>query len=106
MGKSGCPIRHDGATGNYMPGGKSWTQNWLTFDNSYFTSLAENEGNPDLIRFPTDEALFQDPGFRPHAERFAASQEEFFQSYSKAHKTLSELGSKFDPVEGFELPEE
>lgn len=29
-----CPIRHDGKQGVGMPGGKSWTTKWLTFDNA------------------------------------------------------------------------
>ena len=33
--KSGCPVRHDGKAGFGMPGGKAWTSNWLTFDNSH-----------------------------------------------------------------------
>ena len=32
--RSGCPVRHDGRQGVGMPGGKAWTANWLTFDNS------------------------------------------------------------------------
>ena len=32
--RSGCPVRHDGKQGVGMPGGKAWTANWLTFDNS------------------------------------------------------------------------
>jgi hypothetical protein len=34
-----CPmavVRADGTPGVGMAGGKSWTSNWLTFDNNYF----------------------------------------------------------------------
>jgi len=30
--------------------------------------------------------------------------EAFFEAYARAHKKLSELGSKFEPAEGFTLP--
>ena len=36
---SGCPVRHDGKGGVGMPGGKSWTPNWLTFDNSHWANF-------------------------------------------------------------------
>lgn len=45
---------------------------------------------------PTDACLFEDEGFRPYAERYAASQADFFADYAVSHKKLSELGSKFD----------
>ena len=41
-----------------------------------------------------------DPGFRPHALRFAASQADFFTAYSAAHAKLSELGAAFRPAGG------
>ena len=37
------------------------------------------------------------------AEKFRDDQDAFFASYAKAHKKLSELGSKFEPVEGIIL---
>jgi len=94
---SGCIARHDGAAGVGMSGGKSWTKQWLKFDNSYF----KPPGDADLIWFPTDNALHEDSGFKPHFERFAKDQGAFFQAYARAHKKLSELGSKFEPAEGF-----
>ncbi|CAJ1339376.1 unnamed protein product [Effrenium voratum] len=91
---SGCPVRHDGKVGVGMPGGKAWTKNWLTFDNSYFQSLAQPKDD-SLIRFPTDVALYEDPQFKAHFQRFAGSQEAFFEAYARAHVKLSELGSRF-----------
>lgn len=32
-------VRADGSEAKYNPGGSSWTERWLVFDNSYFTSL-------------------------------------------------------------------
>mmetsp|Transcript_34674 Transcript_34674/g.80934 ORF Transcript_34674/g.80934 Transcript_34674/m.80934 type:complete len:314 (-) Transcript_34674:379-1320(-) len=100
--KSTSIARKDGKTGVGMSGGKSWTKNWLTFDNSYFQTVVGSD--PELIKFPTDAVLAQDPSFRLFAEKFAASNDVFHQVYAKTHKKLSELGSKFEPAQGFELP--
>lgn len=100
---SGCPVRADGASGVGMSGGKSWTKNWLTFDNSYFQEVRDRP-DPDLARFPTDEALKTDEGFKAYFDKFADSQADFFRAYARAHKKLSELGSRFEPGAGFMLP--
>jgi len=97
---SGCIARQDGKSGVGMSGGKSWTENWLTFDNSYFQAVRKSK-DQNLIAFPTDHALHEDQKFKVYFEKFADSKEAFFQSYSTAHKQLSELGSKFEPAEGF-----
>ncbi len=34
---------------------------------------------------------------RPYAEKYAESQDAFFEDYTKAHLKLSELGVKWDP---------
>lgn len=34
---------------------------------------------------------------RPYAEKYAESQDAFFEDYAKAHLKLSELGVKWDP---------
>jgi L-ascorbate peroxidase len=51
----------------------------------------------------SDRAVYTDEGFRPFAEKFRDSQDAFFESYAKAHKKLSELGSKFEPADGLVL---
>jgi len=102
--RSGCPVRHDGKAGVGMPGGKAWTKNWLTFDNSYFQFLKKGAEDPELIWFPTDEALHKDAKFNVYFQKFADSQDAFFEAYCRAHKALSELGSKFEPSQGFTLP--
>eukprot|EP00444_Apocalathium_aciculiferum_P062944 CAMPEP_0183599018 /NCGR_PEP_ID=MMETSP0371-20130417/179220_1 /TAXON_ID=268820 /ORGANISM="Peridinium aciculiferum, Strain PAER-2" /LENGTH=386 /DNA_ID=CAMNT_0025811081 /DNA_START=43 /DNA_END=1203 /DNA_ORIENTATION=- len=79
-------------------GGRSWTKNWNVFDNSYYTDMDKND--PEVIYLPTDKVLMTDPSFRPITEKFAADQAAFFASYAKAHKKLSELGSKFQPADG------
>lgn len=83
--------RADGAAGLGMPGGRSWTQRWLTFDNSYFTDGqraaapggggAEGAGGAapapasardrSLLYMPTDEALSSDPVFSISSKRCA-----------------------------------
>lgn len=37
------------------------------------------------------------PCCRPYAEKYAESQEAFFEDYVKAHLKLSELGVQWDP---------
>jgi len=101
--KSACPVRHDGQEGVGMSGGKAWTKNWLTFDNSYFQYLQRGHDD-ELLWFSTDAALHQDEKFKPYFEKFAASQDAFFEAYSRAHKKLSELGSNFEPAQGITVP--
>jgi len=79
-------------------GGRSWTKNWTVFDNSYYTDM--NKNDPEVIYLSTDKVLMTDPSFKPITEKFAADQAAFFASYAKAHKKLSELGSKFEPADG------
>lgn len=61
--------------------------------------LQDEDADPELLKLSTDRTLFEDEGFKPFAEKFRDSQDAFFESYAKAHKILSELGSKFEPVE-------
>jgi L-ascorbate peroxidase len=82
------------ANGPGAPGGSSWTVEWLQFDNSYFTDIKEQK-DAELLVLPTDAALFDDEGFRPFAEKYAASQEDFFKDYVESHLKLSELGVKW-----------
>jgi L-ascorbate peroxidase len=99
--KSTCIARADGKEGVGIPGGAAWTKNWLKFDNSYYNSYSTTD--KDLLWFPTDAALHQDAAFKPYFEKYAKDQAAFFADYAKAHKKLSELGSKFDPPEGFKI---
>merc|ERR1712187_980844 len=85
----GCPVLEKSETA----GGRSWTKNWLKFDNSYFTDMSKND--PDCITFPTDAVLMTDPGFKPHFDLFARDQAAFFAAYAQSHKKLSELGTKW-----------
>jgi len=96
-------VRADGSEANYTPGGSSWTEKWLIFDNSYFTTIPDSSADPELLKLSSDRTLFEDEDFKPFAEKFRDSQEAFFESYSAAHKKLSELGSKFDPPEGITI---
>ena len=88
----------DGSVAKYTPGGSSWTAKWLVFDNSYFTTIPDEEADPELLKLSTDKTLFGDDGFKPFAEKFRDSEADFFESYAKAHKQLSELGCKFEGV--------
>eukprot|EP00521_Asterionellopsis_glacialis_P019236 CAMPEP_0195326312 /NCGR_PEP_ID=MMETSP0708-20121125/9633_1 /TAXON_ID=33640 /ORGANISM="Asterionellopsis glacialis, Strain CCMP134" /LENGTH=312 /DNA_ID=CAMNT_0040393907 /DNA_START=131 /DNA_END=1069 /DNA_ORIENTATION=+ len=96
-------VRADGKEAHYKAGGSSWTEKWLVFDNSYFTTIPDSDADPELLKLSTDKTLFDDEGFSPFATKFRDSQDAFFESYAKAHKKLSELGSKFEPEEGITL---
>jgi len=95
--KKGCPFLGNSET----MGGRSWTKDWLNFNNSYFAEMVK--ADPEIVIFPTDKVLFTDPGFKPTAELFANDQAAFFSAYAESHKKLSELGSKFDPPGGFTI---
>ncbi|GIL58275.1 hypothetical protein Vafri_13357 [Volvox africanus] len=75
--------------------GTSWTANWLEFDNSYFKEVKAKR-DAELLVLPTDACLFEDEGFRPFAEKYAADQEAFFADYALAHQKLSELGVEWE----------
>jgi L-ascorbate peroxidase len=49
------------------------------------------------VVLPTDAAVFEDEGFRPYAEKYAADQAAFFNDYVESHLKLSELGCRFAP---------
>jgi L-ascorbate peroxidase len=97
----------DGSDANYKPGGSSWTPNFLVFDNSYFQITEEAQKgcpkDPELLCLSTDKVIFVDADFKSFAEKFRDSQDDFFESYAKAHKKLSEIGSQFEPAEGIKL---
>jgi len=96
-------MRADGEQAKYTPGGSSWTEQWLVFDNSYFHTMPDKNADPELLKLSTDLTLFDDASFRPFAEKFRDSQDAFFDSYAIAHKKLSEQGSKFEPPEGISI---
>ena len=105
-----------------MPGGCSWTHNWLHFDNEYFQRVVrmidrrEEEqqrsnrptiavaiphgscplsSDTPLLWLPMDAALFECPEYRPYFIQYARSLEDFYRDYSAAHIKMSELGAKF-----------
>lgn len=94
--EEGFKARADGGEFVGMPGGKSWTEKWLKFDNSYYTSKKEDA----LLVLETDEVINVDSNFKKYYAKYAASNEAFFKDYAVAHAKLSELGSKFEPVSG------
>ncbi|CEM12648.1 unnamed protein product [Vitrella brassicaformis CCMP3155] len=100
--KGGAKPRGDGKPGMGHAGGQSWTEKWLAFDNSYF-KVVKDKVDGDLLALDTDKCLFEDAAFKPFAEKYAASQDDFFKDYAMAHKALSELGSKFIPAEGISI---
>merc|ERR1719276_151501 len=87
------------STDKYTPGGSPWVEDWLVFDNSYFTTIGDESTDEELLKFSSDKIIFKDAGFKPFADMFAESNDAFVESYAKSHKALSELGSKFEPIE-------
>jgi len=76
-------------------GGQSWTADWLVFNNSYYVEVKEKRDS-ELLVLETDAAIFEDDGFRPYAEKYAADQAAFFEDYAKSHVKLSELGVQWE----------
>jgi L-ascorbate peroxidase len=98
-----CFARRDDRPGVGMPGGCSWTQKWLSFDNSYYRRMIDNPHDPDLLWLPTDKALYECPEFRPFFETYAKNEQVFFDDYAKAHVKMATLGVELDPKRGFTL---
>lgn len=100
-----CPqkLASGESTTSYTAGGSAWSKDWLVFDNSYYTEMEKTDTDGELLKLSTDKIIFKDEKMRPFAVKFAESQDAFFESYAKAHKKLSELGSKFEPAGGIEI---
>lgn len=79
-----------------MPGGCSWTKNWLQFDNSYYQRPYKDPYNKDLLWLPSDQAVFTSPECTKYFELFAAHQDCWFEEYAAVHKKMSELGARFN----------
>lgn len=69
----------------------------------HFEQEIKEKRDAELVVLPTDAALFEDGGFKPYAEKYAADEKAFFNDYAISHAKLSELGSDFDPPQGFFL---
>jgi len=95
---TGCPFmnaRKDGTEGEIgMPGGASWTRQWLKFDNSYFNREYITDKD-NLLWLSTDAALHTDPEFSPHFMRYALDCNAFFYDFAAAFAKLSECGARF-----------
>mmetsp|Transcript_21358 Transcript_21358/g.52638 ORF Transcript_21358/g.52638 Transcript_21358/m.52638 type:complete len:320 (+) Transcript_21358:2-961(+) len=95
--------RADGKPGIGKPGGSSWTEKWLKFDNSYYNIVPDENADKELLKLSTDKILFADEKFKPFAEKYKTDEKAFFADYAVSHKKLSELGSKFEPAEGIKV---
>jgi L-ascorbate peroxidase len=96
---------HTSKPGMGMAGGRSWTKNWLTFDNSYFTDMkavSYQDDGGETLTLPTDFSLTEDAAFKVHFDEFK-DQAKFFEAYAAVHAKLSELGSKFEPAGGIKI---
>jgi len=90
-----------------------WTEDPLTFNNSYFKNLMNNEwqernwdgkkqfedkATQKLMMLPTDIALKQDPVFNPIAREYADHQDVFFKDFAAAFSKLLHLGCANQPI--------
>lgn len=108
--------------GQGIPGGCSWTTNWLKFDNSYFrrhgaavtAAASSDDANPnpnthndnsndELLWLPTDQALAECPEWRPYFMHYASNDVAFRDAYASAHVRMSQLGARFRPSQGITL---
>ncbi|KAL3916294.1 MAG: hypothetical protein SGPRY_006884, partial [Prymnesium sp.] len=80
-----------------------WSEDTLSFDNSYFSSLLEKQWAPEANAFTnslrdgtlmlaTDLLLVSQPSLAKWVRAFAADQRLFFSAFSLAFQRLSELG--------------
>ncbi|KAL2786651.1 heme peroxidase [Aspergillus keveii] len=87
-----------------------WDFSPTVFTNEFFRLLFEEEWlkrewdgplqytdktTKTLMMLPTDMALVEDDGFRPHVERYAKDSDVFFQEFADAYVKLLELGVPF-----------
>ncbi|KAM3575719.1 hypothetical protein VYU27_002339 [Nannochloropsis oceanica] len=88
--------RGDGKEGHGRKGGQPWTEKFLKFDNSYFTTMYDEKADPELLKLDTDLCIFGDEGFRPFALKYKDDQAAFFADYCVSHAKLSELGAEWE----------
>ncbi|CAM9815020.1 unnamed protein product, partial [Sphacelaria rigidula] len=51
-------------------------------ENSYFETVPDESSDPELLKLATDKCLFVDEGFLPFAQKYKASQDDFFADYA------------------------
>lgn len=91
-----------------------WTFSPTMVTNDYYKLLLEEKWNwrkwdgpkqfqdvstKTLMMLPTDMALIKDKSFRPHVERYAKDNEQFFKEFSDVLTKLFELGVPFQTSE-------
>jgi cytochrome c peroxidase len=91
-----------------------WTFSPITLTNDYYKLLVEEKwswrkwngpkqyedvSTKSLMMLPTDMALIKDKQFRPHVERYAKDNDQFFKEFSDVICKLFELGVPFETSE-------
>ena len=71
---------------------KAFTDDRLTFNNSYFKNLINKDLPAHLGRFKSDEALTEATDLRQHVEQYAKDEELFFKDFKDVYIKMSQLG--------------
>ena len=71
---------------------KAFTDDRLTFSNSYFKNLKNNNLPTNLGRFKSDEALTEDDSLRQYVEQYANDEELFFSDFKDTYIKMTQLG--------------
>ncbi len=73
---------------------KAFTDDRLTFSNSYFKNLAKKDLPAHLGRFKSDEALTEDSSLQKYVDQYAADEELFFRDFKESYIKMTNLGFK------------
>lgn len=94
-----------------------WTHSPISFTNEYYNLLLnekwsfrkwngpkqyQDKSTGKLMMLTTDMALVQDSNFRKYVEKYAKSEDAFFDDFSKAYSKLLELGVPDENFKKFE----
>lgn len=72
--------------------GRPFTEDFLSFNNSYFRSLLRQDALEDLALLPTDYVLANREETRAIVEEYARDQERFFTDFTDAYRKLTRDG--------------
>ena len=71
---------------------KPFTDDRLSFNNSYFINLQKKELPTHLGRFKSDEALTEDQDLKTYVDLYAQDEAAFFNDFTESYKKMTSLG--------------